>query len=309
MNIITVDAGKFQTKGLYNGRGLIYRTKMEEVENELNTSKNGNFYVEWEGRHYLLGDGAKNVDYDITKHQLQHKLATYVTCANFLKNTPNTPLNLVVLSPLSMFSNPQAREGFRQFILNDGNIEFKLNSKYTNLNIKDVTIFAEACGVPLNNPSKFQNRTVGLLDIGGLNVNGVIIKNMKPVKNTHFTENLGSLILMEKIRKELNKEIEGANIQEYQMDSILKSGEYLGDIDTSKEIINQLLFEHFKEIIQIAKASNWDMKGLDIVVAGGGSLDIGIKNIKSHIPQAQLSDNPVWDSCIGGSKVGAMIYE
>lgn len=307
MNIITVDAGKFQTKGLLKNKGVRFRTKMEEIDDNASVD-NKNNYISWKGKHYLLGEGARYVDYEINKHKLQHKLAIYTACAKLLENDKSDPFNLIVLSPLSMYVNQQAREEFRQFILNNNRAEFGLNGEHINLQINDVTIFAEACGVPISNPDKFKNKTVGLLDIGGLNVNGMIFKDMKPVKGTHFTENLGSLIIMEKIRKELNKEIDGANIQEYQMDYILREGYYLGNETISREIINSLLADHFKEILQVVKASNWDTKGLDIVVAGGGSLDLGLDNIKLHIPQAQMSNDPLWDNCRGGNMVGGMIY-
>lgn len=309
MNIITVDAGKFQTKGLLGIKGVKFRTKLEEVDNSISiNNSNNNFYIQWKNKHYLLGDGARLIDYDITKHKLQHKLAVYTTCNILLKEQENKSTNLVVLSPLMTYTNKQAREEFRQYILDKQKIIFEVNGEEASLNINDVTIFAEACGIPLNNIPKFKNKTVGVLDIGGLNVNGMIFKNMKPVKGTEFTINAGSLVIMEKIRKELNKEIKDANIQEYQMDQIIKQGYYRVETEISKEIIQTTLSSHFKEIIQVAKATNWDMKGLDIVIAGGGGLDLGIDNIQSHIPQAQLSNNPIWDSCIGGNKVGAMIY-
>lgn len=304
-NIITVDAGKYQTKGLINNNATKFRTKIEEVDNSVQTN-NKDYYIEWGGKHYLLGDGARFIDYDLTKHKLSHKLAVYTACSLLSKDT--IPINLVVLAPMSLYTNKQAREEFRLYILDNKKIDFNLNHKNTQLNINDVTIFAEACGIPFNNTSKFKNKTVGLLDIGGLNVNGVIINNMKPVKGTEFTINAGSLIVMEKIRKELNKEIKGANIQEYQMDTILKQGYYNVEQKISKEIIQNTLSNHFKEIIQTTKANNWDIKGLDIVVSGGGSLDLGINNIKKYIPQAVLSTDPIWDNCIGGNKVGAMIY-
>lgn len=308
MNIITVDAGKYQTKGLNGIKGVRFRTKLEEIDNSINLNNNNDFYIQWKNKHYILGNGARYIDYDMTKHKLQHKLAVYTVCSKLLEKQDDKSINLIVLSPLITYTNKQAREEFRQYILDDHKINFEVNNEDIKLNINDVTIFAEACGIPLNNIPKFKNKTVGVLDIGGLNVNGIIFKNMKPIKETEFTINAGSLVIMEKIRKELNKEIKGANIQEYQMDQIIKQGYYNVESDFSKEIIQMVLSNHFKEILQVAKATNWDIKGLDIVIAGGGSLDLGINNIQNHIPQAQLSNNPIWDSCIGGNKVGAIIY-
>lgn len=305
---ITVDAGKFQTKGLLQNQGIRFRTKIEKIENSIDTKNNNDFYLRWEGEDYLLGEGARYVNYDISKHKLEHKLSVYAACAKLLKDNHNRPINVIVLCPLSMYENQQIREEFRQFIVNNHRANFQLNGEHVSLNIQDVTIFAEAFGVPISNQNLFNGRTIGLLDIGGLNVNGAIFKNMKPISGTYFTENLGSLIIMEKIRKELNKEIPGANIQEYQMDGILKNGFYLGDREMSKDIIENLLFNHFKDIMQVAKANNWDTKGLDIVITGGGSLDIGVENIRKYIPQVKISNNPVWDSCLGGKMVGDMIY-
>lgn len=308
MKIVTIDAGKFQTKGLCENKGIKFRTKMEEIDDNANVANSKNYHIGWNGRSFLLGDGARYIDYEVNKHKLQHKLAIYTASTKLLEDHIINPFNLVVLSPLSMYVNSQAREEFRQFILDDHIVEFELDGENIVLKIADVIIFAEACGVPLSNPDKFKDKTVGLLDIGGLNVNGMIFKDMKPVTGTYFTENLGSLIVMEKIRKELNKEIAGANIQEYQMDNILKQGFYLDKKELSKEIISSLLSDHFKEILQVAKASNWDVKGLDIVVSGGGSLDVGLSNIQIHIPQTQISNDPLWDNCRGGSMVGGMIY-
>jgi len=308
MNIITVDAGKYQTKALLKSNGIKFRTKLEEIDNSISIDKGKNFHITWKDRHYLIGDGAKYVDYDVSKHKLQHKLAVYTSCGTLLKNNPDKKVKLVVLAPLQTYTNSQAREEYRQFILNDYRANFELDGQEMALYIEDVTIFAEAIGVSVSNIDRFKDKTVGILDIGGLNVNGIIVKNMKPIRDTEFTINAGSLIVMEKIRKELNKEIKNANIQEYQMDTIMQQSYYNGDKEHSKEIIQSTLSNHFKDIIQTTKASNWDLKGLDIVVTGGGCLDLGLSNIQSHIPQATLSNNPVWDSCLGGNKVGAMIY-
>lgn len=307
MNIITVDPGKYQTKALLDKRAIKYRTKIEEVENSISVNKVG-YYIGWENKYYLLGDGASNVDYDTSKHKLQHKLAVYTSCSRLLENEAEKEVNLTVLCPLSMYSKKKTREEYRQFILNNGRADFELDGEEINLVINDVTIFGEQMGIPYANPALFKNKVVGVIELGGLNAGGVIMKNMKPVKGTDFTENLGSLIIMEKIRKELNKEILGANIQEYQMDYIIKNGYYSGNKELSSEIINTVLSDHFKEIKQITKSRNWDIQGLNIVVSGGGSLDLSINNIQKHISQAIMSNDPIWDNCKGGKIVGEMIY-
>jgi len=307
MNIITVDPGKYQTNALLSTKGMKFRTKIEEVEDSIAVNKSG-YHITWQNKHYLIGDGASNVDYDTSKHKLQHKLAVYVACSKLLESTFDKKSNLVVLCPLSMYSHKQSREEYRHFILNGGMANFEIDGVETELHINDITIFGETMGIPFVNPHLFKDKVVGVLDMGGLNVNGVIMKNMKPVKGTEFTINAGSLIVMEKVRKALNKEIKGSNIQEYQMDYIIKNGYYPGAKDLSSEIINTVLEEHFSEIKTTAKANNWDIEGLEVVSAGGGSLDLGLDNIKKHIPQTVMCNDPIWDSCKGGNVVGGLLY-
>jgi len=307
MKIITVDAGKYNTKGIVDGKQIIFRTKMEEVDNSVYSDRINTFHIHWENKNYLLGDGVKDVDYDTNKHKLQHKLAVYTACSELTRGEEED-LYLVVLCPIEMFLHPQRREEFRQFILDDGKIELEINKSKKVLTLKDVTIFSEACATVFSNYRKFKNQIKGIIDIGGLNVNGVVISNMSPVKGTEFTINAGSYLIMEKIKKELNKQLK-INIQNYQMEFIIQQGYHNYNKETSVEIIQEILSDHFKEIKQNMKANNWDVDGLEIVVTGGGSLNLGIDNIKKHLRFVEQSNNPIWDNVIGGKIIGEMIYE
>lgn len=306
MKIITVDAGKYNTKALVNMDNIIFRTKFQEVDNAIFNEKTNAYHVQWKGNNYLIGDGAKEIDFDTSKQKLQHKLATYIACAQLVEDAEE--IGLVILSPLSVFSHKQKREEFRQYILDEGVVDFKLNGLEKLLSFRDVTVFSEACGIAFSNQEIFQDNVVGIIDIGGLNVNGIIVDSMTPIKGTEFTVNLGSYLLMEKVRKELNKEL-GTNIQDYQIESIIKNGYYNYKKEESREIISSIISDHFTDILLNMKANNWDVKGLEIVVAGGGSITLGLDNIRKYIPQAQMSRNPIWDNCIGGQMVGEMIYE
>lgn len=305
MKIITVDAGKFNTKAMTDNKTHIIRTKLEEADSTIYTNNSKTHHIKWNENYYLLGDGANISDYDTSKQKLNHKLSAYLSCAKLTDEIDE--IGLVILSPLSTFTHKQKREEFRQYILDDGIIELELDGETKQLILKDVTVFSEALAASFNNQDKFKNQLRGMIDIGGLNVNGVILNNMTPVKGTEFTINHGSYLMMEDIKNELNKEL-GTNIQDYQMESILKEGYYNYNKNLSIEIIQSVLSDHFKVIIDTMKRKNWDIKGLDIVATGGGALNLGIDNISKHIQRVEMSNDPVWDNCKGGQIVGGMIY-
>lgn len=281
---------------------ISFKTKLQETNTEYFT--NDTYHLNWQGKDYLLGDGAKNIDLDTDKQKLQHKLAVYIACSKLLKE--DDEINLVVLSPMSIFSNKKQREEFREYILDDSIIKFKLFDKDKTLIIKDVKIFAETGGIVFSNPQRYKNRVVGVIDIGGVNINGCVYNNLSPIKGTEFTINEGSYLIMNKIRKELNKEFK-TNIQEYQIPDIINKGYYNYNPEKSKEIIMSILSDHNNEIIHNMKANNWDVKGLNIVLSGGGSLLLG-ETTKKYLPQAEFSDNPEWDNALGGLRVGEMLY-
>lgn len=305
MKIISVDSGKHKTKAIMDNKQINFRTKIQEVEKTILDTRAGSFNITYKDKNYLLGDGAKLDDFDTTKKKLQHKLSVYA--ASTLLNPINESISLVVLSPLSVFMDKDKREEFRQYILDNHTPTFILEDKKRTLKINDVNIFGETVAAAFTNNHLFKNKPCGIIDTGGLNVNGIVLNNMSPITGTEFTINQGGHLISEKIRKELNKQLE-INIQEYQMDHILKINYHPKNKEKSSNIIKSILSDHFTEIINTMKANNWDIEGLDIVVTGGGSLLLGMENIKEYLPNSILSKNPVWDNCEGAALVGQMLY-
>ena len=56
MKIITVDAGKFNGKGMMDNERMLIRTKLQKVDNQIFTDNSNSFKVNWKGVDYLLGD-------------------------------------------------------------------------------------------------------------------------------------------------------------------------------------------------------------------------------------------------------------
>ena len=176
MKIITVDAGKYNTKAitkLENGElsQLDFRTKLQKTNTSYFT--NDTFHLKWKEQNYILGDGAKHIDLDTNKQKLQHKLAVYVSCAKLTQNNSGEQdideLNLIVLSPMSIFSHKQKRDEFRDYIMDDKIVNFELFNQEKTIIVNNCEIFAETGGIIFSNPQHYKNRVIGIIDIGGVN--------------------------------------------------------------------------------------------------------------------------------------------
>ena len=306
-----IDPGKFRTKAvtMIKGEWIKFDVRSKIMVNPISIMAGDNYLIGYEGQKFLIGEGANDYSLDTDKQSLQHKLCTYLAIN---KLAQETPVELVVGCPFSLFKKADKREAYWDYIRGNEIIKLDINDEESVVNIIDGTAFAECGGIAYAEPEEeFEDNIRGVVDIGGLNVNGCIFENLSPVLGTDFTENLGSIIFQNNLKQELNKEYPEINLQDYDMKNIIRRGLI---IDGKKEqrankIIDESLGNHFDSIIKVLKKKNWSVKTLDITVSGGGSLDIGIDIIQHYIPQAKLSSDPVWDNAKGFYYVAEMLFK
>ncbi len=311
MKIIGVDAGKFGTKSVSrNEQGSIsksvFRTKVDEESLNLPQSESS-FRVKYGSNLYLVGEDAQTVDYDLTKTKLHHKLTAYVAVTRHI--TPDrTEVVLPIGCPLSMFKNAGAKEEFKNFIKGDGQVYIEVNNEQFYFTIKDVVPLPESLGVPYKNPTIYKDKLTAVIDIGGLNTNGAIYQGLKPIKETIFTINEGATILQNKIKNRLISDMSMC-FQDYEIPNILKNGVYVNGVKSEggSVIVDSIIDEHMNAIVQEMKKNNWNIKGLDVVVIGGGSILLK-DSVLQYVPQATFSETPVWDNAIAFQKVGELLY-
>jgi hypothetical protein len=307
--LIAVDAGKFGTKGVIKDKGKIkhnyIRTKYEEgTEGAL-----GSNIITWNNTNYILGDEATNIDYDVSKERLPHKLTTYATIAEFI-GKKCSDVQLVIGCPLYTYLNSEAREQYKSFMMGNksGKIEFKLNGEPVKFQITDITVLPESIGVAYQNPDVNINKLIPTIDIGGLNSNGCIYSKLKPVRESIFTVNEGGDILLAKIQKEINKKL-GTNFQEYEMEYVVNGNYTAHDAKQKKQIeniIDSTVTAHLEKIIKEAKRRNWNISGAPVNFTGGTSEQFA-EYIKKVLPNAVISKNATWDNAEAFYKIGEML--
>lgn len=293
--IIAVDPGKFATKAATNRtdgveRFLTFRTKMEET---LRTEAQGKSYVvQYEGKRYLLGEQAEVASAKSTKAEEIHRIATY-TALHQLANGEDS-IVVGVGCPLSIYENAATKEAYKEFLFPSRQIEIKVNGTTKRLNILRAIIFPESSGIIYLDKNRYENTSVGIVDIGGLNVNCCVYNKTVPVLSTLFTENLGSNVLTQNLKNALSTKY-GEDIPQWMMDDILRDGYVVDNMTStgiregSKEFIADFKKKHIQSIIKKCEANGWNLRLTKLVFTGGTS-ELLREEIKEVIPGATICE-------------------
>ena len=304
----SMDAGKHSGKGVcMNKIGVrerfYLRNKIEEVTEDNLTVDEEGYKVEYEGKVYYVGKEASKIDYNVTKTSIAHKLLIYIGITHFIGNEDE--VDLMVGCPMSTYVNKEKKDKFIEYL--KGDVHIKVKDKDYRFTIKSVNVLPESLGIPYKDTHTYKKRLMGVLDIGGLNVNGAIYDRLKPIKSSAFTINAGSLILQGKVKKALNNKLD-LNFQDYEIPYIIESGVFINGVSNAEAnaIVKEVSREHINTILDECRKYNWNIGGIDIEFTGGGSLDLK-QYIEEYLSYAKVSGNGGWDNVTAFDAVGELL--
>jgi hypothetical protein len=279
--IAAVDAGKHATK---SRMGNDYKLLKSKVDNRVSVLDfTGNTYkVRYGGDPYVVGEGAESLDYDVSKQKDCHKVCTLLSLA--LLGAQDVELAVGV--PLSQYSTKDAYSAYYA-----GMHTVEVNGKPYRINIKKAKAYPESIGVVVNNMKEFSDITIGVIDIGGLNVNACIYENLVPSQASSVTLNEGGNIINANIRRSLNAEL-GTNYQEYEIANLHRSPN-----PRAKLIAGETIAARVEKLLSDLKSYGWNIGEIPLCFTGGGS--VLLKHHIETIPHAIISDNPIWDNVDG----------
>jgi hypothetical protein len=133
---------------------------------------------------------------------------------------------------------------------------------------------------------------VGIIDLGGLNLNACCYQRGIPVLSTLYTDNLGSNILAQNLKNILLVKF-GEDIPKWMIDSILVSGFVRdntrsdGIREGSREFIADFKRKHVESILKNCQANGWNLNLMELVFTGGTS-EMLASEIKAVLPGATI---------------------
>lgn len=312
--LISVDPGKFATKAFTLDKdkvkqNIYFKTRVLELKNNISFDAQGNsFNVILNGEEYIIGEQGEEIDYNVGKDSIYHKLAVFTATTQLLDGYK--AVRLVVGCPTSIYRNKNLRRDYKDYIWNNGSVVINVNSKLYTFLIENVLVLPEGSGVVYTRPELFKDKRVAVIDLGGLNMNFTIYDNLIPQPSSMFTLNHGYAEIETKLANELNS-VYGTSLTSNDIQNIIRQGgvKIKGSIDPkSTHIIDSVLNNYMFKLNQEIRKNNFNLDVMDVVFVGGTSLLLHDK-IKSHIPHAVVMDNAIWANVEGFYKVGAIKYE
>lgn len=308
--VIAVDSGKFATKAIKKCKDgtmkkVLFRTKMDETDEKYTADKDS-YVIEYDGKRYLVGQTAETVDFEKNKAKLIHKLCTYAAISSLMEDEDkDAKIVLAIGCPLSIFMNVEERNSYQNYFMPlDGSVNLKVNGTDRSFMLRNVVVCPESSGVIYRSPKDYKNQLIGIIDIGGLNTNCCVYDCLNPIKSTSFTTNQGANVLMNEVKQLLNSKFVDANIQDWQMINVLKDGYIKSNKQESRVLISDYLSKHINKVLEECAKKGWDLKNIDLMFVGGGSLMLE-KEIKKSIPDAIVSGTAQTDNVEGFMMMGA----
>lgn len=302
--LIAIDSGKYATKAILKSKDkhaiTVFRTKIQEVEKVGIDVNPGSYEVTYNKKSYLVGDAVNESysNFDLTKKINLHKICIYTAIADLLQiaNLPaeNVNIHLAVNVPISAYKDASTKREYKDFIENNGDpMLFYLNGNPHYLHLKDVTVAFEGVGIIYDEMEKMKGRHTTVIDIGGLNITYCTFSGINPIFDSMTVSNLGINILKGKIGKLINERY-GVAVTQNDLERILQNGyfSHAGKIyDESKDLIEQMKSQHFREIIEFAKSRDYTFNNVDMHIVGGGAYMLS-DVIQKEFPNAQIVVNP-----------------
>lgn len=301
---IVVDNGYYSTAAYCNTpafKPINFRSKVEST-NLPDVLTSNTYLLTYKSTSYLVGEGAEQIDINLNKVNSKLHLLTTLTALGLANKHQELNFKLVANCPLNLYNKNNKRD-LECYLSSRKNVEITIDGCPKIISIDSCLVFPQTLPVVYVNPQK--SNVVGILDIGGLTAQGCITQNQNLIQSSAFTENLGTLILFNSIKKALNSKY-NISIKDYEIENIVKFG-VISDPINSLKIIDDLCVNHVNNIIKTIKLVGWNLETIVIMLTGGGSLFLE-KYLNKVLPNYYLSNDPIFDNVKGLWEVSKYYY-
>lgn len=294
------DSGQDSTKYLVNNK--LNKIKSLVSVGDEKISPKAHVVENFHNVNYVVGDDklSTNKNFNISKADMVHKVCTYTMIHKSVNDGDH--VRLIIGTPIRLYMNKEHRKEYEE-LMHDKEVEFTVDGVKKKFYIDSVTILPESIGYVYNHINDFSDKVVGVVDIGSLNVNAAIYSDLYPIKDSEISLNIGASVLKTSIKDKLNERFV-TNIQDYQVEQILKKGLDHPRWNEMETVIQSVLFEYVTTILVELKKRNWDIDTMEIHFSGGGVYMIS--EILKFVGNFKVSNNLIFDNVTGFSVLGGL---
>lgn len=301
--ILSGDFGKYETEVV--GRNLKgdtedvqlvrFRTKTYDLADGYIELEGNSYIAEYNGKQYIIGEQGQEKSNDTSKTSILHQLACYTAITQFIEpNSKDNDIYMVLACPLSVLSIEDAKNEYKKFLKGDGPIKIRVNHRDYEFEIKDIMIKAEGSGILYLEPERFINKTVGVVDLGGLNMGFSLYVNKVCKKENRFIEECGTDRLIEIVREQLSIYKKGNLINKETAERALDEGgmKKAGKLDgESKQYIEKAKSIYMAEVLKNIEEHKFNIDDLDEVIFVGGTSQHIKSEVEKNINHSYVPEN------------------
>jgi plasmid segregation protein ParM len=285
MKIIAINNGYYQYKSIDN---QMFKSRLTI---DTYGSIQGNDALEYEGVKYIIGSGKTNMDMDKSSNEF-----TRIFVLNMLARfcADRDCFKVVLSSPPLVYG--KQKNVLPEYLVKD-DYEVIHNGKRKVISVNEVKVYPETIAAYLMNKESFKGKNVIVIDIGGLTTNAVLIKNNNFTREDVFTIRHGmyhldfevcQYLMSQNIESGFNCKVEDIQYFRDTKDSIMDDESV---VDIYKDFID--------DIVEKMDDKNWLYSKYEVMITGGGGKNLFDEIRKFALPQAVLSNDPLFDNLKG----------
>jgi len=277
MKIMAIDCGKADTKicAFDSATGNVYRdiipTRVTRATGLLEAALSDHEYkVNISGMDdeingsWIVGSINGETSYSNSKKDKFHKILTLTAIARMTNNGDDVILSIGC--PLTLFDMDEQKEEYFDYIVPNGRVDITVNGKrhFFNVDKKKCLVFPESFGAAFT-CKEILKGNVGIVDIGGLNINASYFTAGRLNSDLCKTEKLGYTALISRLKSRINAVCD-TNFNDDQVRVYLDEGQVPNSKEATREI-DYVLSEYFERIEKSLK--EWDLDNISLIFIGG----------------------------------------
>lgn len=308
--IIAVDPGKFAIKTAASDSPTVttLRSKIYALNDNESFEPQGNsVYITYDGKNYIFGEQGVAVDQDFSKQTILHKIGLMAALSKYIKDGDS--VRLILGCPASIYKDKKAREDYRDYMTDKGNLKFETNTDQFDISIVSTLVLPESSGAPFVYPKYFDKSRVAVVDIGGLNLNFSVYNNLVLELDSMRTVNYGGYMVEDNVKTKFSGRYGVALHQNDYEQVLLNDGLFRnGTIDPeSTEFLHEIYHDFAANIAKVVKSFDYDLSLMKVLFIGGSSALLK-DYIAEFIPHALIQSDCAHVNVLGFLEVGKHKY-
>ena len=318
---IAIDSGKYATKiASYDPQKETvsynkFRTKISEGDFRDDALELSTLIMEYDGHVYKMGNGAiQEAELNTSKASDIHRLCVLTAIALNTSADEVDDVHVAVGIPVKEWENVEKRAAYKEYILPDGMVEIKLMLKSDTppvtkkFKIKSKHVYPESQGALfLDEVMPDSSGTIGIIDIGNLNINCTSWTVRELDRQYSVTDELGGNVLVSGLSQELSAAF--SRVDENYVAKVLRQNPEKRKLtpnrpnpqieEESKNMIDEYLLNHVRMIKRRCDSKHWSLDFMKLVFIGGTSALLENEIREVFGPDVYIPNNPEYVNVMG----------